>query len=116
LSESRELLIACPFFALERWMLGAAQPLATDPGTFEILTLIEGVGALQWSGGEISLQRGVSVVVPATLGSYTLQPDPQATAPPQLLRVYVPDLERDLLTPLRTRGVEAARIAQTIVQ
>jgi mannose-6-phosphate isomerase len=115
LSESRELLIACPFFALERWKLATAQPLATDPDTFEILTMIEGAGTLQWSDGEIPLRRGASVVVPATLGNYTLQPDPQGTAPPQLLRVYVPDLERDLLTPLRAQGVDAARLAETVV-
>jgi mannose-6-phosphate isomerase len=115
-NDYRELLIACPFFALERWLLDTAQTLVTDPGSFEILTLIEGAATLQWSGGELTLGRGTSVVVPATLGEYGLQPEPQATLTPQVLRVYVPDLERDILNPLRIQGVDEQEIMKTVAR
>ena len=104
LGPGRELLVACPYFALERWSLPAAQPLATDPGTFEILTVIDGAAVLEWPGGSLALARGVSVVVPASLGSFQLQ----AAAQAQVLRVYVPDLEQGLLEPLSKQGLDAA--------
>jgi len=110
LAAGRELLVACPLFALERWRLDTAETLATDPGTFEILTVIEGAAALDWPGGRLALTRGDSVVVPATLGGYQLSPAASA----RLLRVWVPHLEQDLLAPLRQAGVEPARTAQTV--
>ncbi len=115
LGAGRVLLVACPFFALEAWTVADARSAATDPGTFEILTVLAGTGGLQAAGNAIPLQRGVSVILPATLGAYTLQPESGAAAPMKLLRVTVPDLERDLLQPLGTQGVDEARLAQTII-
>ncbi len=112
LSPGRELRVACPYFALERWSLEAAQPLPTNPGSFEILTVIDGAAALEWPGGSLPLSRGDSVVVPAALGDFRLQPAAQA----EVLRVYVPDLEQGLLAPLREQGLDAARTASTIFQ
>lgn len=118
LRPGRDLLVACPYFALERWSLDSEQPLITDPATFEIWTVIEGAAALEWAGGtpggspggSLTLARGDSVVLPATLGHYHLRPAAQA----ELLRVTVPDLEHDLMRPLRDKGVDAARAALTI--
>lgn len=115
LSDTRQLLIACRSFALERWTLEAPETQATDPGSFEILTLIEGNALLRWTDNTLTLRRGDSVVVPAMLGSYTVQPDPQSpTSTTQLLRAYVPDLERDIVGPLQARGIDAAHIAGTV--
>ncbi|MDQ4075518.1 MAG: class I mannose-6-phosphate isomerase [Chloroflexota bacterium] len=114
LSETRHLLIACPFFALERWALGGTEELTTDPGTFEIWTVIKGQGTLHWNDGRTALRRGDSVVLPAALGRYMLVPD-LSNGNFHLLRAYVPNLERDLMTPLQQRGVDAARIAETVV-
>lgn len=111
LDETRTLLIACPYFALERWTLWNECSLATDPGSFEILTVIGGTASLAWAEGALGLQRGDSAVVPAALGDCRLQPVDGAL---QVLRAYVPDLERDLTGPLRTQGVAAERIAQVV--
>lgn len=113
LAEGRDLLVACPYFALERWALTTEQALTTDPGTFEIFTVIEGSAGLRWAGGKVPLPRGASVVVPAVLGPYGLLPE-DSTEPASLLRVYVPDLEHDLLAPLRAAGANPERLAQTI--
>ena len=116
IAEYRELLVACPFFALERWLLDTAQTLVTDPGSFEIWTVIEEAATLQWAEGQIALPRGTSVVVPAALGEYSLQPDRQATQSPQALRVYVPDLERDLVKPLLMRGYNELEIMKAVAR
>jgi mannose-6-phosphate isomerase len=114
LGAGRALLVACPFFALEAWTPAGPQSTATDPGTFEILTVLEGAGTLAAGDSALALERGLSVVLPAALGAYQVQPAADEAAL-RLLRVSVPDLEHDLLQPLRAQGVGEARLAQTII-
>ena len=117
LSASRQLLIACELFALEGWTIDTAQTYATDPGTFEILTVIEGGISVRSSGDELLLRRGDSVVLPAALGDYTLLPDPHTDGErARILRAYVPDLERDIVDPLRNRGVSMDQIAASVAR
>jgi len=113
LGAGRVLLVACPFFALEAWTLAERRTAATDPGTFEILTVLDGAGTLTAAGSSTALERGLSVVLPAALGEYAVTP---GGAGLKLLRVTVPDLERDLLQPLRAQGLSEARLAQTIIR
>ncbi len=116
LSSERALLIACRSFTLERWRLDATYTAATNPGSFEILTLIGGAGTLRWADGSLPLRRGDSVVLPAALGGYALLPAPSSsTTGLEILRAYVPDLEQDILAPLHAKGVDAAQIAQNVV-
>jgi mannose-6-phosphate isomerase len=86
LDDMRTLLVACPYFAMERWELRAPCGRATSPDSFEILTAIDGGARLDWGDGSLDLRRGESVVLPAALGTYQLRPQPQAT----LLACYVP--------------------------
>jgi mannose-6-phosphate isomerase len=110
LGPGRDLLIACTYFALERWALDAPVAGATDPGSFEILTLIDGSASLSWEGGTLGLARGESVVLPAALGAWSLAPaGGRATA----LRVYVPDLAA-LAAEARAAGHPEARVAEVV--
>ncbi len=86
LGDGRVLLVSCQYFAMERWQLDNAGEAATNGESFEILTSIDGSATLGWTGGEVALPRGASVVLPASLGDYRLDPQPRAT----LLRCYVP--------------------------
>ncbi|NTV04465.1 mannose-6-phosphate isomerase [bacterium] len=92
----RDLLVACESFALERWRV-TGQARLRARGSFEIVTLVDGDGALTWPGGDLPLHRGESVLIPACLGGCTLEGD--ATA----LCAYVPDLG-DLTGELRAAG------------
>ncbi|MEI7645783.1 MAG: type I phosphomannose isomerase catalytic subunit [Chloroflexales bacterium] len=96
LASGRDLLVACPYFALERWQI-AGEVILDDQGSFEILTLIDGGCQLMWPGGSISLGRGNSVVLPASLGVCAL------VGAATLLRVYMPDLH-SLAARLRAAG------------
>jgi mannose-6-phosphate isomerase len=86
LDGARTLLVTCPYFTMERW--DVVQPLdaGVDPGSFDILTVIDGASELSWPDGARRLARGESIVLPASLGAYRLAPEAQAT----LLRCYVP--------------------------
>jgi len=86
LDGTRTLLVSCPYFAMERLDLVASFASTTDPGSFEILTAIDGAANLAWADDQQRLARGESIVLPASLGTYRLAPDPNAT----LLRCYVP--------------------------
>lgn len=85
LGEGRTLLVACAYFTMERWELAAATQAATEPTSFEILTVIEGQADLAWADGTRRLRLGESIVLPASLGAYRVQPDPAVT----ILRCYV---------------------------
>jgi mannose-6-phosphate isomerase len=110
LGPERTLLIACPYFALERWVAAAPVSFTTDPGSFEIWTLLDGVAELTWGAESLPMSRGASLVLPASLGAYTLQLRQPAT----LLRAYVPDLAT-LSAEARQAGAAPARIAEVIV-
>lgn len=73
LSEVRTSLVRGDFFALERWQVEGREDVATEPESFEILTAIEGELELSWAGGNLGFGRGVSLVLPASLGAYALQ-------------------------------------------
>lgn len=106
LSLQHDLLVACPYFALERWQVSGLTLFARQD-SFEIVTLIDGGATLRWLDGDLYMRRGESVVIPACLDGYRL--DGFATA----LRVYVPD-QMTLATQLRAAGHSEAQIAATL--
>lgn len=119
----RTLLIAAPHFALEKWEVSQPLEAATRPTSLEILTLLSGRGELRWDQGSLHLETGASVILPAVLGQYRLIPGPalspeQTLTPGQtlsLLRCTVPDLENDIIRPLRTLGYGKSQIAGVVM-
>ena len=106
LEPGRDLLVACPYFALERVQLTVSQTLATHPSSFETWTVIEGAATV--AGERLTL--GQSLVLPAHLGKYTIHPEHEAV----LLRTTYPDLDNNLIPFLRQLGYSDQRIAQTV--
>lgn len=100
LDEQRELLVACSSFALERWHVQGCLSATTDPGSLEILTVIDGTMQLEWGSETLTLQRGAAVLLPATLGEYRV-----AASQGILLRSYIPDLPTLLATVGNDTGV-----------
>lgn len=85
LGNGGDLLLTCPYFALERWQIDRAQQRRTDPSTFEIWTMIDGAAELH-ADSVYTLPRGAAIVLPASLGEFELRAQGNAT----LLRCYVP--------------------------
>ncbi|HEY8715855.1 MAG TPA: type I phosphomannose isomerase catalytic subunit [Candidatus Acidoferrum sp.] len=82
------LLAACPYFAAERWDLSTPYPGKSDPERFELLTILNGRGSLDYSGGGVALQQGECWFLPANLGQFSLRPEGDIL----LLRSFVPKL------------------------
>jgi mannose-6-phosphate isomerase len=91
----RRLLMTSSHFALEHWTVDEEHCWTTDPGTLEILTVIDNTGILTWEDGHMPLHLGDSVVLPASLGPCTLRPlvpGKASTHPLRVLRAYIPQL------------------------
>lgn len=85
------LLLACPYFATEKYESERRLEFSTEPERFEIVIVVSGVGRLVWSDGERGYRPGATFLIPAALGVYALEPAELTT----MLLTYVPDLEKD---------------------
>jgi mannose-6-phosphate isomerase len=98
----RTLCCAGPYFALERWTL--AEPFVEPAHPERFVTLSNAGGAtvhIEYEGGEERLERGESCILPAYMGEARVVPEKVEAS---LVVCYVPDLERDVVAPLREAG------------
>ncbi|KAF4324720.1 hypothetical protein G195_001930 [Phytophthora kernoviae 00238/432] len=80
-------LAECPYFVVEKGIVTERWELSTSAESFTILVVCEGSGTLEWDNAEsdkIELKAGQCYLLPANLGSYTL--DGNTT----VLRSYLP--------------------------
>lgn len=94
-------LIVCDYFAVERLDLKEPFALAMDGERFKFLTVIEGRATVKSDTGSEHLDCGLSCLLPADLGSVSIEPDGEAA----VVVAYVPDLVGDVVEPLRASGV-----------
>jgi mannose-6-phosphate isomerase len=105
----KTLLAACPYFATERWEFRASVQVESTRDRFELFIILNGTGHIHWQGPPLPYHRGQCWFIPATLGSFSLQPE-QSTS---VIRTYVPDLAR-LRTELRQAAIPETWLTQTI--
>jgi mannose-6-phosphate isomerase class I len=106
----RTHLVANRMFALDRLDLepGAEATLAPDPGSYRVVSAIEGSGEFRAAGGgaAASFERGGTYLVPAEAAEWRVG----AASKTALVTGSVPDLDA-LGRELRDRGFSAERIA-----
>jgi mannose-6-phosphate isomerase len=98
----RVVCCAGPHFALERWALSGAYVKPAHPRRCLTLSNIGVPVTLEHEGGSESLERAESCILPAAIGEVRVVPDGGGEA--GLLASYVPDLEQDIIAPLREAG------------
>ncbi len=97
----RILYAAGPHFALERWTLSGSYSEPSHPGHCSTLSNVGEPVRVEYEGGAERLERGESCILPASIGEVKLaHEDGEAS----LIVCYVPDLENDVMTPLREAG------------
>jgi mannose-6-phosphate isomerase len=81
----RERLVTCPYFTMEKLMLNAGKQSLTSvkPDAPDILIMVKGAGVLRWEGGELSVERGDTVLIPTSIRTYHVDVPEQA----EVLRV-----------------------------
>ncbi|MBN2392035.1 MAG: hypothetical protein JXR84_15005 [Anaerolineae bacterium] len=98
----RTFVFACTHFALERLSLTTPYKLDCNGERFFVLSQIEGTSTVVWGTLREVLRPGQTCLLPASLGTVTLEPEP---GPCALLKSYLPDLMQNVIRPLREAGV-----------
>jgi mannose-6-phosphate isomerase len=111
---TRAYLCACSYFAAE--LLTVQSRISERPQgiCFHLLTVLEGKGLLRVAeptAAEVELDGCESVLVPAVIDEYQLQAA-AGGEPLVVMKSYVPDLEQDIVRPLRGRGISEESILQ----
>ncbi len=96
----RVLCCAGPHFALERWTLNAPRTEPSHPRRCLTLTNVGDAVDIEYAGGTERLGRGESCILPAAIGEVSVVPEDGSS----LIACYVPDLGRDVISPLREAG------------
>jgi len=105
----KTLLVACSYFAVERWEFRATVQAESINENFELWVILDGTGHIHWQGAPLAYQCGQCWFIPASLGKFSLQPE-QSTS---VIRTYVPDLPR-LCAELRQAAIPETQLAQTV--
>ena len=102
----RALLVATPFFGLERIALdGHAVVHITAVDSPQVLTPLSGAVIIDASGWVTAAATGETIIVPAGLGARL-----SGRRDSVILRGWVPDLEREVIAPARAAGASDAAI------
>ncbi len=91
---------AGPYFALERWTLAEPHLEPTHPRRCLTISNVGDPVRLDYVTGSDTLDRGESCLLPAAIGELQVVPRGGAS----LIACYVPDLDRDIVEPLRAAG------------
>lgn len=95
---SRTTLVANRYFCVEVYDIRGQVEEAATGDKFRMFTFTEGTGTIAWEGGKLEVRAGESVLIPAAMGRYTLDGSIKG------LRSYVPDLQADVIEPLKKAG------------
>lgn len=90
--------LANKYFSLEvYWVKGKIEE-QTDGSKFYIYLFLEGDAIINYSNGRISVKAGESIFIPASMGKFTMKGNFKA------IKMYVPDIETDIIGPLTSAG------------
>ncbi|MBW4607842.1 MAG: class I mannose-6-phosphate isomerase [Hassallia sp. WJT32-NPBG1] len=98
------LTCAGPYFALERWTLTEAHIEPDHPWRCMTISNVATPVRIEYRGGSETLATGESCIIPAALSGVRIVPTQPQEGAASLIVCYVPDLERDIVTPLRKVG------------
>ncbi|MGE5329638.1 MAG: type I phosphomannose isomerase catalytic subunit [Deltaproteobacteria bacterium] len=105
---SKIVLAANKYFAAEKWDVDGMISQEANGTNFYLYTLIDGFLDVGYDGGSISVRKGQTVFIPAALGYYTIE------GKAQIIKSYVPDLEKDIYLPLIEKGFTREQIDEAI--
>jgi mannose-6-phosphate isomerase len=102
---------ACKYFVLERLKATEKFTFSDSAPRFNTLTFIGGAATISGNGEQVFARRGESLLIPANV-SVEIAPNTLAGGGEvEILRCYVPDLEMDVIEPLREAGKSEEEIA-----
>lgn len=100
----REVLAACPYFATELITISNDYQVPESKESFHILLVKQGPLYISDQNTTFTLHPGNAILLPASSEKITI------TGTGAFLDYYVPDIERDILTPLLRNGYNREQI------
>ena len=101
----RETLAACRYFAAERVQIQGRGLFDTRGASFHIALALDAPLSVNSGNWSCSVRRGEAVLIPGEAGPW------QVSGQGMFLDYFVPDLEADIVAPLRRHGYADAQIA-----
>ncbi len=109
--DERAFCCACRYFVLERLKIRGNTTFHDKNPRFNTFTVLSGAANFTGNGEVAFAKRGESLLIPADV-EVTIEPNALAGAGEvEVLRCYVPDLQRDVIDFLRASGVADVEIA-----
>ena len=90
--------LANKYFSLEVYWVEGEIEEHTDESKFYIYLFLEGEAIVNYLNGRIFVKAGESIFMPASLGKFTMKGNFKA------LKMYVPDIQLDIIAPLKEAG------------
>ena len=96
----RKIVVSNRYFCTEIYDIGGSADEIANGSRFHTYVFVSGTGTIVWEGGRLPVRAGESVLIPAAMGKYTLEGNLTA------LKTFKPDLEKDVIHPLKEAGFE----------
>jgi len=104
----KRVVVANKYFCTEIFDIDGTVAETADGSKFIIFVFTAGEGQLIWEDSRMSVTAGESVLIPASLGHYSL------TGRCTALKTFKADIQKDVITPLKTAGIPEERIYSEI--
>jgi mannose-6-phosphate isomerase len=105
---TRRFVVASRHFAVEELTLRTRATLQGTRERVEMLAIVEGEGRVETTGHWMGYRTGETWLIPPATARYRLVPRGRT----RMLRVYLPDLEKDFCRPLAAHGKSRSKISR----
>jgi len=107
----RTFCCACKYFVLEHLRALEAVRFTDAAARFNTLSVINGAATIRGGGEQVFVRRGDSLLIPAGLEIEILPQSGTNAGEVEMLRCYVPNLQRDVIQVLADRNFAPLAIA-----
>jgi len=107
-SSYKSFKLANKYFCLEIYCVNGEIEETTNGSKFYIYLFIEGEAFVDSSNGVISVKAGESIFIPASMGTFIIRGSFKA------LKMYVPNLQLDVISPLTKTGHSLKEIYENV--
>jgi mannose-6-phosphate isomerase len=105
---TRTFCAVCRYFALEKLAITEPYEFLDNAARFNTFTITDGEAEISGNGESTFAKLGESLLIPAGVKT-SIKPENGQSV--ELLRCYVPDIEKDVVDPLRLAGYSDVEIA-----
>jgi mannose-6-phosphate isomerase len=104
----KTVFLANKYFACERYEVNGSFDEKCDGSKFYVFICLEGAGKIEAGKITVSFQAGETALIPAAIGEYMMEG--KFTA----LKTYIPDLDKDIVEPMRKAGCSDQEIFKVL--